>query len=147
MNGHPTIQMFTSYWGNPKLKHLPQNQEWYIVQISTSCPKELKFNNGKGIMTIYEVFQEVMPEWRIVEKVKQDHDEGYYYAEYMKKIFAHKDAIAKRIVDIYHNAQKQNKERKIVFCCYEKPQDFCHRHIFATFCNKMFSNLNITELQ
>ena len=32
----------------------------------------------------------------------------------------------------------------IVLCCYEKPGDFCHRHLIADYSNKYFGT-NITE--
>ena len=32
----------------------------------------------------------------------------------------------------------------IVLCCYEKPSDFCHRHLLADFYNRHY-NMNIQE--
>lgn len=37
-----------------------------------------------------------------------------------------------------------SKDRDIVLCCYEKPTDFCHRHLLAEYCNNKY-NMNIQE--
>ena len=88
-------------------------------------------------------FDEAKPDWDTVDKIKKGiYTEGDYYAEYMRKLFNNKPIIAKKLVDFYHQANGKD----IVFLCYEAPDKFCHRHIFAEFCNKLFTNLNIQEL-
>ena len=34
-------------------------------------------------------------------------------------------------LDVKMIAEAASKGRNVVFCCYEKPGDFCHRHLFA----------------
>lgn len=37
-----------------------------------------------------------------------------------------------------------NNAKGVVFMCFEKPTDFCHRHLLADYCNKNFGT-NIIE--
>ena len=37
----------------------------------------------------------------------------------------------KAIADLFSEKAKSAGKVGIVFCCYEKPRDFCHRHIVA----------------
>lgn len=124
--------MNTSYWFSPVLRSY--YNQYFIVQICLSKPKYAHADYN---------FQEVAPEWHTLNAFKTGQiDEGGYYAEYIQKLFTNKNIIAKKIVDIYHMAGS----KKVVFCCWETPDKFCHRHIFAEFCNKKFNNLCICEL-
>ena len=126
------VTMYTSYWFD---RRIPNRQsDLYIVQICISKP-----NNSFAQYN----FQEVAPDWSTLSKHKRGQiNDGVYYAEYIQKLFANKKIIADKIVDIYHRANG----KKVVFCCWETPDKFCHRHIFAEFANKQFNNLNIIEL-
>lgn len=138
------VTMYTSYWFNKKIYGWKTDfgiQDYkchntFIVQISVSIPQNLWRKPDYN-------FPEVAPDWETLRKYKEELiDEAGYYAEYIRKLFNNKQAIAKKIVDIYHQAQG----KEIVFCCWEAPHEFCHRHIFAKFANKQFRNLTIKEL-
>lgn len=127
------VKMYTSYYASQKIK----NQNLQLVQISVSLPKDMHYR--KDIWN----FDEAKPDWDTVDKIKKGiYTEGDYYAEYMRKLFNNKPIIAKKLVDFYRQANGKD----IVFLCYEAPNKFCHRHIFAEFCNKLFTNLDIQEL-
>lgn len=138
------VTMYTSYWFNKAIYGWEtdfRNQSYkrhdtFIVKISVSIPQNLWRKPDYN-------FPEVAPDWETLKKYKEGLiDDAGYYAEYMRKLFNNKQAIAKKIVDIYHQAQG----KEIVFCCWEAPDKFCHRHIFAEFANKQFRNLTIKEL-
>ena len=132
LNKANAVHMNTSYWFSPVLRSY--YNQYFIVQICLSKPKYAHADYN---------FQEVAPEWHTLNAFKTGQiDEGGYYAEYIQKLFTNKNIIAKKIVDIYHMAGG----KKVVFCCWETPDKFCHRHIFAEFCNKKFNNLCICEL-
>lgn len=48
---------------------------------------------------------------------------------------------------LHHMCEAKQKGYKgIIYLCYEKNGDFCHRHIFADYCNQKY-NLNIKEYE
>ncbi len=67
-------------------------------------------------------------------------------AQYTKEYFGELD---KRVVDVYLQQWKKlvekHKAKGVVLLCYEKPTDFCHRHLLADFLNKEYS-MSVTEL-
>lgn len=128
--------MFTSYWASPKLREMEKRGEVYVVQISNSRPK------GYGEVQVREKMREAVPEWRIVEKSKGDGDHAYYTREYLAALEGRRQEIQKALTALHAKAEG----KRVVLCCYEKPQNFCHRHLFADYCNREFEGLWIEEL-
>lgn len=65
-----------------------------------------------------------------------------YAIEYMKQLNNNKNNIMKLVE--YLNQYNNDKYKHIVMCCYEKSQDFCHRHILSKYL--MNFDLNVSEL-
>lgn len=128
--------MYTSYWASPKLREMEGKGEAYIVQISNSRPK------GYGEVRVMEKMWDAVPEWRIVEKSKRDGDHDFYTREYLAALEGRRQEILKALTALHGRADG----RKIVLCCYEKPANFCHRHLFADYCNQKFEGIRIEEL-
>ncbi len=68
--------------------------------------------------------EELAPSWEILNRYKQDHDEAAYARAYSKQL------------DAVDWAKVGAKVRKLIeeggpitLVCYEKPEDFCHRHM------------------
>ena len=50
-----------------------------------------------------------------------------------------------RSIDVKSIVEKVAKNRDIILCCYEKPGDFCHRHLVAQVLNE--NGLDVVEFQ
>lgn len=37
------------------------------------------------------------------------------------------------VIDKFYDISERNDDKDLVLCCYEKPADFCHRHILAKY--------------
>lgn len=100
--------IYTSYFAN--IKNLPQDLK--IVSIARSTPTYVEC----------EKCAELFPEWKIINLVKSENSrtaKAKYVKEYEKQL-------AK--LDVKEFAKKL---QNCVLLCYEKPSDFCHRHIVS----------------
>lgn len=124
------VRMYTTYYGYHSLL---EKGKFYHVSISCATPKNIQVD-----------FQlnEAKPEWNTVQRHKEKWiDDAQYYIEYLQKLQKNKAILAKRLVDIYRRANG----KKVIFYCYETPEKFCHRHIFAKIMTSWFNNLEIKE--
>lgn len=46
-------------------------------------------------------------------------------------------------IDVLNVVEGLRSEEDVILCCYEKPSDFCHRHVLARYCEQL--GINITE--
>ena len=69
-------------------------------------------------------------------KWKETHDNDYYIKNFKKKVLD-KLNTANVVIDLYELAGIDGTEGKdICLICYEKPEDFCHRHLVADWLSK-----------
>ena len=109
---------YTSYYSCPLLRQ----GNWYRIPISNSIPK--------GVLT--DGCQlDMIPDWKtIVEPYKLGFiDEAEYRKRYLRQLEGARNFILIALRAYRNIAAKDGKD--IVFLCYEKTGDFCHRHIFA----------------
>jgi uncharacterized protein YeaO (DUF488 family) len=109
--------LYTSYFA--KIKKLPKN----IVTISI-CGKAP--DSYKGVQ-----YKKLAPKYDFFMKYKQDHDEGYYLEHFWNEVL--NPLSVREIVDQLYNL---SGGKDIVMLCYEKPDEFCHRHIVSEWLNK-----------
>lgn len=106
------MKIYTSYFAN--LKNLEKDD---IVPIGICCypPKWFKGPNLRAIA----------PSPDILEKCKSSHAEyDKRYRTEVLSLFKDANILLERISFI-------SGGKDAVLCCYEKPSDFCHRHILA----------------
>ena len=110
--------MKTSYYSNPLIRE----GKYFLVPISNSIPKGLR-TDGMQL--------DIIPDWKkIVEPYKQGLiDAEEYQKRYFNQLDKSKGIILSSLKMFRNIATKYNKE--IVFLCFEKSGDFCHRHILA----------------
>lgn len=114
--------IYTSYFA--QLKNLPSN----IIPISI-CDKTPDWYTGlqyKKLAPKYDFFQE----W------KKNHDNDYYIKCYKEQVL---DKLTPTgvIIDLSNMIYSFNiGESHIALICYEKPSDFCHRHLVANWLNE-----------
>lgn len=114
--------IYTSYFA--KLKFLPDN----IVPISI-CGKAPDWYTGlqyKKLAPRYDFFME----W------KKNHDNEYYIKCFNEQVLSKLNA-TDVILDLSRICYGFNVgECDICLICYEKPTDFCHRHLVADWLNQ-----------
>jgi len=105
--------IYTSYFS--KLRYLPDNA--MPVSISLSSPGWYK---GKR----YKI---LAPSWSILSEWRQTHNEERYVQRFNDEILGrlHPDGIYRNLCSLAWPYED------VVLLCYERPSDFCHRHLVA----------------
>lgn len=114
-------KLYTSYFA--RIKDLPDN----VVPISI-CGKAPE--GYKGLQ--YKV---LAPRWSFFSKWVASHNNDYFIKEYKEQVLD-KVSMGKVLMDLIDMINK-DKSKDICLVCYEKPNDFCHRHLVAEwFCSR-----------
>ena len=71
-------------------------------------------------------YKKLAPKWAFFSEWKRNHDNHYYVQCFNEQVLSKLDAQAvyEELVALAHNTD-------IALVCYEKPEDFCHRHLVA----------------
>lgn len=78
----------------------------------------------------------VSPSWDILHNAKSNED-------YIQRFNA--EILAKRDPKVFlSNIERMANGKDVALCCFEKPDEFCHRHLVADWLNKNLG-LNIEE--
>ena len=111
------MNIYTGYFG--KSKKYPAE----IVQISicASPPKAYKGLEYKILAPKYRIFME----W------KDTHNSNRYIQCFNSEVLGPLDPKS-----VYADLERMSGGKDIVLLCYEKPEDFCHRHIVADWLGK-----------
>lgn len=104
--------IYTTYF--PNLRKLPAS----ITPVSI-CGKAPDWYKGLQ-------YKKLAPKYDFFMKWKETHDNNYYVKCFKEQVLnkLHPDEV---LAEIYALAQT----RDIALVCYEKPGDFCHRHLVA----------------
>lgn len=70
----------------------------------------------------------VSPSWDILHNSKSKED---YVQRFNSEILAHRDPKA-----FFSAIEKMANGKDVALCCFEKPDDFCHRHLVAKWLNE-----------
>lgn len=115
--------IYTSYFA--KIKQLEKNN---IIPISI-CGKAPDWYKGlqyKKLAPKYEFFME----W------KKNRNNDYYIEHFYTEVLEPLDAFDVLHQLMYMSELETGKVRDIALICYEKPSDFCHRHLVTEWLNK-----------
>lgn len=138
------MYIYTSYF--TKLKSLPKN----IIPISI-CGKAPEWYNGPQ-------YKKLAPKYEFFMEWKKNHNNDYYVKCFNDQVLSNLDArhvyedlydIAEKYInalpdeDIKKQHQQLGLSYAIALICYEKPTDFCHRHLVSDWLNK--NNIRCTE--
>lgn len=123
--------IYTSYFA--KLKSLPDN----VIPISI-CGKAPDWYKGLQ-------YKKLAPKYDFFMKWKENHDNDYYVKCFNEQVLDKLNAeqvvkeldnlLLNQTVTIDYNGDPKEVPR-IALICYEKPSDFCHRHLVADWLNK-----------
>lgn len=119
------MRIYTSYFGN--IRRLPTD----LVCISI-CGKAPNWYEGLQ----YKV---VAPKYKFFMEWKENKDNDFYIEHFNKEVL---DMLS--VKKVYDDLEKMTKGRDCVLLCYERPEDFCHRHLVAKW---LEDNLNISVIE
>lgn len=123
------MRIYTSYFANIK------NLESAGILPVAICYKVPSF--FKGINIAY-----VAPTESILFEYKREPDEERYRIRYVDEVLSvfkfHPEYLIERL-------EFFNDGGDVALVCYEKPDDFCHRHILAEWFNEKIPGLGIVE--
>lgn len=107
--------IYTSYFA--KLKSLPDN----IIPISI-CARAPDWYKGLQ-------YKKLAPKYGFFMEWKKNHDNDYYIEHFRSEVLDCLDAesVIKELDCLISNINRKD----IALICYEKPSDFCHRHLVA----------------
>ena len=114
--------IYTSYFA--KLKSLPES----VVPISI-CAKAPAWYTGLQ-------YKRVIPKYDFFMKWKENHDNEYFIRCFKEQVL--RDLNATEIVSELSRLCSEfgRGEKDIALLCYERPTDFCHRHLVASWLNE-----------
>lgn len=125
-----TILLYTSYFA--QLRNLPEN----VIPISI-CGKAPEWYKGLQ-------YKKVAPKYGFFMEWKKNHDNDYYIEHYNREVLSQLNArgVVDELYDLLPDELKniikeegvykiRSQEVHIALICYEKPGDFCHRHLLA----------------
>ena len=107
--------IYTTYFAN--LRNLPSN----IIPISI-CAKAPSWYNGLE-------YKNLAPSYDILMEWKSDPNEERYIRRFNDEILSKLNQ--DEVVDDLQFLVTFNHNTNIALVCYEKPDDFCHRHLVA----------------
>lgn len=122
--------IYTSYYDN--VKNLPDNI--IAVGISGWIPDDFT-----GI-----AYKKLAPKYKFFMEWKENKDNNFYIFHFNEEVL--KELDAKKVLDDItkklpvhiieylnknHETIANSKKYSIAFICYEKPDEFCHRHLVA----------------
>lgn len=115
--------IYTSYFA--KLKELENNN---IIPISI-CGKAPDWYKGLQ-------YKKLAPKYGFFMEWKKNHNNDYYIEHFQSEVLDQLD-VTDVILDFSRLSYGFNVgENDIALICYEKPSDFCHRHLVAEWLNQ-----------
>lgn len=113
--------IYTSYFA--KLKSLPED----VIPISI-CGKAPDWYKGLQ-------YKKLSPKYDFFMKWKENHDNDYYIEHFQAEVLD-KLSVTDVLRDLLNMLPDRSSKHNIALICYEKPSDFCHRHLVADWLNK-----------
>ena len=104
--------IYTSYFAN--LKKIPDT-----ITLIAICGKVTQFYTGL-------TYKKLAPKYSFFVVWKQTHDNDYYIQQFQNLVLDKLNAD-----DVVAELKSLSKTKDFVLVCYEKPTDFCHRHLVA----------------
>ena len=111
------MKIYTSYFA--KLKKLPND----IIPISI-CGKVADWYKGIQYKTL-------APKYGFFMEWKQTHDNEFYIKHFKSKVL---DLL--KADEVVSKLSELSNGKDVALICYEKPSDFCHRHLIANWSNE-----------
>lgn len=104
--------IYTSYFAN--LKNIPN-----AITPITICGRTPQFYNGL-------TYKKLAPKYSFFSIWKETHDNEYYTQQFQELVLDNLN-----VDDVVNELKSLSGTKDFVLVCYEKPKDFCHRHLVA----------------
>lgn len=114
------MKIYTSYFA--KLKKLPEN----IIPIAI-CAKAPEWYTGLQ-------YKKLAPKWWFFQEWKENHDNDFYIKNFKKDVLSGLNP--KQVVEELIKLAEVKEGQDLCLLCFEKPEDFCHRHLVADWLTK-----------
>lgn len=116
--------IYTSYFG--QLRNLPDTM--VPIAICGGIP-----NWYSGLW-----YRKLAPKYKFFMEWKENHDNEYYIKCFNEQVLNGLNAvdIVTELYQLMLANDIDSKEKNICLLCYEKPEDFCHRHLVADWLTK-----------
>lgn len=111
------MKIYTSYFA--KAKKIPL----------TISPISISLSSPKGYSGLE--YKQLAPTYAILNAWKQEYNQEKYIEAFQKEILSRLDPHK-----VYRQLYALTGGRDCVLLCYEKSQDFCHRHLVAAWLNE-----------
>ena len=79
-------------------------------------------------------YKKLAPKYGFFMEWKKNHDNDYYIEHFQKEVLDELDATT--VVNELNYLVPNVNGKNITLICYEKPSDFCHRHLVAEWLNQ-----------
>lgn len=109
------MKIYTSYFANSKKLH---KENIVVIGIALYPPKWFAGPSLKMVSPSYDILHN--------SKSQEDYEQRF-----SSEILAHRDPNV-----FLSNIESLAKGKDVALCCYEKPGDFCHRHLVAKWMNE-----------
>ena len=130
------MAIYTSYFAN--IKNLPNDTITIAI-----CGKVPEWYSGAQ-------YKKLAPKWSFFKVWKETKDNDYYIEHFQKEVLDKLDP-AKIILELTKMAQNRTyagiHTHNIALICYEKPSDFCHRHLVANWINKWYKKCGLEDAE
>lgn len=132
------MKLFTSYYAN--YRNIPKS--YLCIGISRVCPEWFANNDLDNFMFFKS--NVLAPSESLLNRIKANQiTQEQYKKEYVEKLYADIQKYfncndlgewAKKMLECFKDTQWDG----IVLMCYERPEEFCHRHIIRNILNKIY---------
>lgn len=122
------MKLYTSYYAN--YQNIPK--DLYCIGISRMCPEWFKNNHLTNFVHYKNNF--LAPSEKLLSSFKADEcTEEDYKRTYITDLFTGLKEMGYQDIPSWVSVLESNYSsnwKGVVFLCYEKPENFCHRHLF-----------------
>lgn len=147
--------IYTSYFAKLKeIEKLNKNSKENGLYIPISiCGKAPEWYNGLQ-------YKKLAPKYNFFMEWKKNQDNDYYIEHFQKEVLDNLEVLnvleglykllddkMNNFLKLFNCAPWGNSFIHIVLMCYEKPSDFCHRHLVANWINTSFKKEIVKELE
>lgn len=123
----------TSYYANINKILDSSNKRCVLLAVSQSRPNIANLIHIKG----------AAPHWSLVDSYKRGDTSKELYTEMYKNFLNNLDISKPEFFESLKR-DETNENYDVILLCYEKPKEFCHRHILAEWLNEQY-HMNIKE--
>lgn len=121
------MKIYTSYFA--KSNNIPED----IVKISIAGKAPIGY---QGIE-----YKKLAPKYGFFMKWKETQDNNFYIEHFNSEVLDTLNA-----AQIYSELEQLSKTKDCVLLCYEKPSNFCHRHLVANWFKEKL-NISVEEYE